>query len=431
MEQKSQPINQECLMSPQITLPLDIPNVNVIKTEITPTGEFTITVTSTEKGTTCGRCGRHIERFYGYDRWIRVRHLPILGRPVYILLRPKRFECPYCSDKPTTTQRLDWYNPKNSLTKGYEDYLLLQLINSTIKDVSLKEGESYDTVRGVMAQRIGCTVDWSTFTHLDTLGIDEIALRKGRNNYAAIITSRQQDGRISILTVLDGREKAIVKEFLQSIPEHLRETVDSACTDMWDGYTNAVREVFGDRVKIVIDRFHVAKSYRESADKLRQQEGKRLKRELPEAEYKALKGAIGAFRKNKADLHSKDQEVLDRVFAYSPDLRMAYDLREKLTAIFESRISKDQATEKISQWQQEVQNSGLKCFDSFLTTLNNWFDEITNYFHQRLNSGFVEGLNNKIKTIKRRCYGLFRPDHLFQRLFLDLEGYRLFGPVTC
>jgi transposase len=54
-------------------------------------------------------------------------------------------------------------------------------------------------------------------------------------------------------------------------------------------------------------------------------------------------------------------------------------------------------------------------------------DEITNYFLDRSNSGFVEGLNNKIKVLKRRCYGILNLSHLFQRLFLDLEGYRLFA----
>jgi transposase len=51
----------------------------------------------------------------------------------------------------------------------------------------------------------------------------------------------------------------------------------------------------------------------------------------------------------------------------------------------------------------------------------------SNYFLDRQTSGFVEGLNNKIKVLKRRCYGLLNPARLFQRLHLDLAGYRLFG----
>jgi hypothetical protein len=48
---------------------------------------------------------------------------------------------------------------------------------------------------------------------------------------------------------------------------------------------------------------------------------------------------------------------------------------------------------------------------------------------RRDSSGFVEGLNNKVKVLKRRCYGLRNLDHFFQRLFLDLEGYRLFATL--
>ena len=126
------------------------------------------------------------------------------------------------------------------------------------------------------------------------------------------------------------------------------------------------------------------------------------------------------------EAESEEHSVLQRLFTYSPDLKSAYDLREDLTAIFESPHSKDQAQTLIRDWVRRVRASGLTCFDDFLGTLDRWFDLVTNYFVDRLTSGFVEGLNNKIKVLKRRCYGLFNLDHLFQRIFLDLEGYRLF-----
>ena len=97
-----------------------------------------------------------------------------------------------------------------------------------------------------------------------------------------------------------------------------------------------------------------------------------------------------------------------------------------MTDIFEQELTKAQATREIKAWQERVAASGLTCFDSFLTTLDHHLDEITNYFLNRHTSGFVEGLNNKIKVLKRRCFGMLNLDHLFQRLFLDLEGYRLF-----
>jgi transposase len=72
--------------------------------------------------------------------------------------------------------------------------------------------------------------------------------------------------------------------------------------------------------------------------------------------------------------------------------------------------------------------SGLRCFDAFLKLLDAWQDLIANYFINRQSSGFVEGLNNKLKVLKRRCYGLRNVVRLFQRLTLDVEGYRRFSP---
>lgn len=418
-------------MKPKISLPLDIPNIEVLQTEIRPNGDYIITVKSTQKGTNCKDCGKAISKYHGRDKEIEVRHLPILGRRVYIRMRPLRYECPNCSDdngKRTTTQRLGWYNPNNSLTRAYEEHLLLSLINSTTQDVSKKERIGYDMVRGVILHRIKKKVDWSEIKHLEVLGIDEISLLKGHKNFVAIITARNSDGHIRPLAVLENRKKAAVKAFLESIPLLLRQTVHTICTDMWEGYINAAREVFGENVSVVVDRFHVAKSYREAVDRLRKSEMKRLKKELSEDDYKLLKGVHWALRKNSSALDGDERALLMKLFSYSPKLKTAYALREELTAIFNSDISSSVATTELQQWHQRVLNSGLKCFDSFLTSLSNWFDEIVAYFERRLNSGFVEGLNNKIKVIKRRCYGILRPEHLFQRIYLDLNGFDLFLP---
>ncbi|MBK9052266.1 MAG: transposase [Chloroflexi bacterium] len=68
----------------------------------------------------------------------------------------------------------------------------------------------------------------------------------------------------------------------------------------------------------------------------------------------------------------------------------------------------------------------MTCFNKFLTTLKNHWQAIINYFIRRATSGFVEGINNKIQTLKRRCYGIRRVDSLFRRIWLDLQGVRRF-----
>ena len=81
----------------------------------------------------------------------------------------------------------------------------------------------------------------------------------------------------------------------------------------------------------------------------------------------------------------------------------------------------------IRAWCKRVRASGLAEFERFLGTIERWIAEITNYFRGQQTSGFVEGFNNRVKVLKRRCYGIFDVGTLFQRLTLDLHGYQRFG----
>jgi len=410
----------------QIILPLEIADVRVLKTEINPAGEVIITVESTKKETRCRKCGRTITKFHGYDDWVRVRYLPVFGRSSYLRYRPRRYQCLDCVDHATTTQRLEWHEGGSQFTLEYEDHVLVQLIHSTIADVRIKEGLSYDSVLGVLERRIDPTVNWASFSQIETLGLDEIASKKGQGHYLVIVTSQQADGRLRILAVLPDRQKETVLEFLRSIPERLKRTIQTVCSDMYEGYTASVREVLP-QARLVIDRFHVAEAYREGLDRLRKAELRRLKQELPKENYATLKGSMWALRKSPEGLTAQDRQVLKQLFGYSPDLKRAYDLQQQLTNLFDRPLSQTSAKGSLRAWTKRVHKSGLTCFDPFLATLETWWEEISAFFVARANSGFVEGLNNKLKVLKRRCYGLFNRHHWYQRIFLDLEGYRWFG----
>jgi transposase len=410
----------------QVTVPLDIPDVRVLKTEINKVGELIITIESTKEGTLCRQCGREIRKRHGYDEWMIIRHLPVFGRPSYLRYRPRRYQCMECEGHPTTTQRLDWRESNSPHSMAYDDHLLLQLVNSTVEDVSIKENVSYDCVLGVLERRISTGVDWWEYSALGVVGMDEIALKKGHRNFVVIVTARLAEDRLVILAVLPDRQKDTLIEFLRSIPQRLQQTIHTVCCDMYEGFSEAVREELK-HVRIVMDRFHVARAYRDGLDDLRKQELGRLKKELPATEYKQLKGSLWALRKKPSNLTAEDRRLLRLLFRYSPELKQAYDLQQQLTAIFDQHISPARAKTKIRAWIKRVARSELRCFDKFLNTLGRWWQEILNYFINRDNSGFVEGLNNKLKVLKRRCYGLFNLAHLFQRISLDLEGYRLFA----
>jgi transposase len=404
-------------------MPLDLEGVHIEQVEFTVNNEIILTVSSTVEGTICHRCGQEIKDFCGYGREVTLRHLSILGKRTYIRMKPKRYQCPYCPEHPTTTQHLSWHEERSPHTKAYDTHVLLSLVNSTVSDVSLKEGLGYEAVQGVIDRRIREQVDWSEFQDLAQMGIDEIAIKKGHRGFFTIVTTRLASGVLRVLGVLKGREKATVKKFFLSIPKKLRKTVRVICSDLYEGYINAAKEVFGKKVWVVADRFHVAKLYRKGLDEVRKKEMKQLKDKLPKADYKEFQGVMWLLRKNPTELKPEELDILTRLFQHTPLLATTYVFCYALTSIFDQPLTKAQAKRQLQAWKQLVQDSGLDCFNSFLVTLDKRMEEITNYFVARQNSGFVEGLNNKIKVIKRRCYGIFNAGHLFQRLFIDLAGY--------
>lgn len=413
-------------ISPELLLTiLGLSNIEIESVSINSAGELEIRVKSIVEGAVCHKCGRRIDKPYYPGKEVRLRHLPVCGYPTYILIAPLRYQCEHCAENPTTTQKLDWYELRHSGTNAYEDYVLLSLINSTIQDVSIRERIGYDAIEGILDRSVSTAPDWEKIEKIDIIGIDEISNKKGHKDFLAIITA-YIDGKLRVIAVLKDREKATVKEFFMSIPKRLRKTVKAVCSDLYKGFINAAKEVFGKKIPIVADRFHVAKLYREGLDGLRKKEMRRLKEELSENEYEKLKNAMWILRKPILEMTKEELKTMRLLFEHSPRLKQAYYLCSDLTNIFDSNINPGQAKRKISGWIVRVKNSGLTCFDAFLKTLTNWMEEITNYFIDRNNSGFVEGLNNKIKVIKRRCYGLTNIKRLFQRLWLDLEGYSLF-----
>jgi len=409
-------------MTNTIEVPFDIENVEVIGTQINEAGQFIITVKSTLESACCHSCVWSATKLYGHSDARLVKHTSSFGLETYIRFYPKRYECPHCGK--TTTQSLSGLELRCHHTIAYENHILLQLVNSTVSDVAIKENLSFDSVQGIIDRHIDKNVNWDLHDKIELLGLDEISCKKGHKDFVVIVTTRV-DNKTTILAVLKDRKKDTVKKFLKTIPKRLRKTIKAVCSDMYEGFINAAKEVL--RVKIVVDRFHIAKLYRKSLDSLRKSEMKHLKKELPEAEYKELKNVMWILRKNPFDLDYDEQMVLIRLFKHSPILELAYRLCNDLTGIFDQVISKFEAKRKIKAWKRRVKKSKLTCFDRFLSTLTKWEKEILNYFDERHTSGFVEGLNNKIKVIKRRCYGILNIGHWFQRIYLDIEGYSLFA----
>src|SRR5215510_10556051 len=100
------------------------------------------------------------------------------------------------------------------------------------------------------------------------------------------------------------------------------------------------------------------------------------------------------------------RRMLAMLLECAPELRRAYGLREELSAVSDIERIEESAAHAITDWMGRVKQNGLRCFDSILTTLDNWLDEITNHYLDRQRRELQVGFNDRIDVLKRRCYGI-------------------------
>ncbi|AQS39808.1 transposase family protein [Shewanella psychrophila] len=399
--------------------------VNDVRTNLSAR-EITISVERTRKNIPCRQCGEPTKP-HDMGRKLRLRHLPMFGKETIIEIIPRRGRCEHCDGGSTTTETLNWYDANRKLTKPLEHHLLFELVNSTVADVSRKADVDYHTVDALINRYIETEIDFSTIKALGVLGLDEISMKKGYRDFVTLITYRIDD-KVSILGVVEGREKSNVIQFLRRIPHHLQKTISAVCCDLYDGYMNACKEVFDKTIPIIADRFHVRRLYRKSLVNLRKSELKKLKAALTAQEYSDLKPAIALLRKQKDHFTDEEKSVVEPLFSLSPKLKQGYQFSRELSGIFDSHITPEVAKEKMTKWINNVSAPELNCFNQFIKTLVSYQEQITNYFIARNTSGFVEGFNNRVKVLKRRCYGLSNTTKLFQRLLVDTMGMVRFAP---
>jgi transposase len=165
----------------------------------------------------------------------------------------------------------------------------------------------------------------------------------------------------------------------------------------------------------VADRFHVVQNLNRAVTKARRD----IQREAPAEVKDCLKGARWVLVKNQANLSEPEQAKLALLYETSADLKQLHQLKEAFRDIFETDHKRDQAALTVADWMEKVRTAGLTALDPFLKTLDNWGQQILNYFNHRTSQGFVEGMNNRIKLIMRRGFGYRNFDHFSLRILIE------------
>lgn len=222
-----------------------------------------------------------------------------------------------------------------------------------------------------------------------------------------------------VLDVLEGRDKDLIVNYLRQNKEGLFTHLEEVTCDMWDAYVNATQEVFGDKVRVTIDRFHVMKNFQEQLTEARRE----IQRGLGKEEAKQLKGTRWLWQTNPENLTDEQRQQLQGLSGRFPRLKQLVEQRESLRGIFEDKTIKDAASgaSRLQGWLEEAKALGLKALERFGKTLENWLDKIANYFVWRSSNGRTEGFNHGLRAILWRAYGMVNFRH-FRLRVLDRFG---------
>ena len=174
------------------------------------------------------------------------------------------------------------------------------------------------------------------------------------------------------------------------------------------------------QAKVVVDKFHLIRHINDAVDKTRSRiqggSGKGKNRDLFKSRYTLLKGV--------ERLADWEKERLNRLFYCYPELKRAWVLKESFRAWYRE-TDRSRAEEMLGLLEGKIACDSLYEFNNLLHTFTNWREEMLNYFDYRITNGFVEGKNNRIKTIKRMAYGYRNMDNFRMRILATNPGCKV------
>jgi transposase len=357
-------------------------------------------IESKNKKATCPRCRLESDKLHQNHRHL-VKDLPISGQPVYLQVNRRQFKCNNCR-KPFS-EELDFVASKRTYTKRLAENILEQLKEGDILNVSRRNDGTEEEIQR-MIEDIAEEITEPDLSKLKRLGIDEIALVKGQKNYCAVLVNLDTG---KLIAILEKRTQEELKKTLTGWGKDVLEQIEEVSIELWLPYKNLVKELMPS-AEVVADRFHVMKQINQELDEQRRAEkraveapkNKKQKAEK-EAKLEVLKRSKYSRLKNEEDLTETQKIKLEAIKENFQNLKKMQELKEEVRKIYETSENPTEGMLSISEWLAKSSS----VFTKSCQTIRNWFGEIISYFEQRTTNGVVEGINNKLKLIKRRGYG--------------------------
>ncbi len=365
------------------------------------------------KESVCPRCGTKSHRVHQNHRYI-VKDLPWGEKALFLEINRRQFKCEKCR-KPFS-EDLDFIKKRRNYTKRLATQIIQEVLENDIHSVAKKRVVTTEEIERMLKDAAEELLK-SKPSELKRLGIDEIALIKGRGNYCAVLIDLDKSKLIGILPV---RTQEEISQVMRGWGTEVLESIEEVSIDLWKGYKNLVTELMP-KAQVVADRFHVMAQINKELDIQRKREKRKVEDLIKTAKSpeekaeneKALEGLKNSkyvLLKNKEDLSEEQKAKLIQVEEVSHTLKVMHQLKEEVRQIFSQTEHWLAGLFQLGKWLSEAK----KYFPNSQSTIIRWLDEIIAYFDNRTTSGVVEGINNKLKLIKRSAYG-----------FRNFENYRI------
>lgn len=358
-------------------------------------------------------CGRRFSTYYDCREQF-VRDLPWGPWSRVDLLVPRfRVDCPDCGVK---TEQLDWLDRGRRHTRRLAQAVALACREvRSIKAIAETFGLGWDTVKAIDKQALQCELNPPDFEGVRHLAIDEFSIKR-RHTYGTIFLDIEHN---RVLWVCATREKAaVVDVFTNVLGAKACEGIEAVSMDWWEGYRAAVEECLPN-ASVVWDLFHVVKKYNHDViGRVRLDEASRCE---TQEERKIMKKTKFILVKNPRNLTDDEPARLRQLLRANRRLFTVYVLGDALKKLWDYKYPRA-ALKWFEGWYRNAIYSRIEPLKTFARSLKHRFDGVIAHCNHPISSGVLEGVNNKVKVIKRLAYGFRDQDYFFLKIRAHFTG---------
>lgn len=350
----------------------------------------------------CSGCGEVVEAVHDTEeRW--VRDLPLFDTDTRLLVHRCRLACPRCGPK---LEHLNWLEPYARVTRRLAENVARLCRVLPVKHVAEFFRLNWKTVKAIDKAYLEATLGPIELSGVEVILMDEFAIQKGHRYATVIVDPRTK----RVLWLGRGRGREDVRPFFEQLGPEGRQRLKAVGMDMNPAYEEEARS-WCPLAEIVYDLFHVVAKYgREVIDRVRVDEANRLRHDRPAR--RVIKGARWLLLRNRENVRRPEDRVkLAELLAVNRKLFRVYVLKDDLKHLWSYR-SRGAAWRFWKQWYQRSIRSRIEPLKRFARNLKQRVQGILAHCHWPLHTSLLEGINNKIKVIKRMAYG-FRDDAYF------------------